>query len=525
MLKLKSFASPFSRPPRSGRSAAQALLEFALALPVLLIIIFGIIDFALLFQAWLSVENITRQTIRYAVTGQYDEAFCTDATLSVLADPSSPYYDPMYDGNGTPCAGASYQAEQDYARILSIHEASQQWMVAIFKDGSAGQSDKGYLHLTICSDHRVDINGTLTPYTFTTPIMASSTYAACALNGTAVENAGEPGDNIFIFVDFNHPLITPFLSQVWPMVHLVSYRQGVVETFRTSRSIANIGSGLGTTVPSTNTFTPLPPTNTFTPIPTNTPTETLAPSPTPTFSCTQFSLTTFTQTTKSGKPSARISIMNGSGQSTNISSLTFTWTSYDGAFPGQTLNKINYSGSNLSFSADSNSPSSWSGSAVLAAGSSPQFQFNFATADPGWPGIVPASSFGLSVVLANGCVLNVNAVPFATLTPSKTATASMTPTASKTPTPSNTPTITRTPTITFTPSKTPTKTPVTPSNTPTKTSIPPTHTPVTPSKTSTPVTPSKTPTKTTIAPTNTPFVPTKTKTPIPPTWTPVTPIG
>ena len=137
---------------------------------------------------------------------------------------------PVYDGDGTPCAGASYQAEQDYTRILSIHEASQQWMVAIFRDGSAGQSDKGYLHLTICSDHRVDINGTLTPYTFTTPIMASSTYAACALNGTPVENAGEPGDNVFIFVDFNHPLITPFLSQVWPMVHLVSYRQGVVET-------------------------------------------------------------------------------------------------------------------------------------------------------------------------------------------------------------------------------------------------------------------------------------------------------
>ena len=62
--------------------------------------------------------------------------------------------------------------------------------------------------------------------------------------------------------------------------------------------------------------------------------------------------------------------MNGSGQSTNISSLTFTWTSYDAAFPGQTLSKINYSGNNLSFSTDTNSPSSWSGSAVLAAGSS-----------------------------------------------------------------------------------------------------------------------------------------------------------
>jgi hypothetical protein len=288
MNKLNFFKSVLSRSPRSTKSPAQALLEFALALPILLIMIFGIIDFALLFQAWLSIENITRQTIRYAVTGQYDPAFCTDAYLSVLGDPSSPYHDPQYDGIGD-CGGTSYQAEQDYARLLSIHAAAQQWEVAIFKDNSAGISQKGYLHMTICSNHQTNPQ-TPPVYDFNwkpVPVMASSTYATCTVttSGVPVENAGEPGDSIYIFVDFNHPLITPFLSQVWPMVHLVSYREGIVETFRTSRSIAQVGSGLGPPVPDTDTPT-ITPTFTNSPTPTNTDTPTITPTFTPTLTNT-----------------------------------------------------------------------------------------------------------------------------------------------------------------------------------------------------------------------------------------------
>ena len=60
-----------------GKSRAQALVEFALALPVLLALVFGIIDFALIFQAWLSVENVARQTVRYAVTGEYNVENCS----------------------------------------------------------------------------------------------------------------------------------------------------------------------------------------------------------------------------------------------------------------------------------------------------------------------------------------------------------------------------------------------------------------------------------------------------------------
>ena len=49
------------------KSKGQALAEFALVLPLLLIIIFGIIEFARIFQAYLVIVNSTRFAVRYAV--------------------------------------------------------------------------------------------------------------------------------------------------------------------------------------------------------------------------------------------------------------------------------------------------------------------------------------------------------------------------------------------------------------------------------------------------------------------------
>ncbi len=527
MQKLKIFTSGLFRSIKSDKKPAQALLEFALALPILLIIIFGIIDFALLFQAWLSIENISRQTIRFAVTGQYNSAYCANASILGVNDPSNPYYDPQYDG--TPdCLGTSYQSEQDYARLQSIHDASQQWMVALFKNGSATQPDKGYLHLTICSDHKVVIGGTPTPFTWTIPVMASTTYAGCAVNGIAAENAGEPGENVFIFVDFNHPLITPFLSSVWPMVHLVSYRQGVVETFRTSRSIAEPGNGIGPTDTATNTSTITPtytnsptPTNTNTPTtaPTNTPTltptvtNTNTPAATPTFSCSQFTLGNFSQGNTSSKPWVKITLKSTSGQDTSVTSLSFTWTSYDLGNPGQTLTTILFNGATIGTVNDTNSPTPWSGNAAFPAGASYVTQFNFANTDAGWPGFWPKSSFGLSVTLANGCVVNKAATPFNT--PTVTPTATITPTSTRTPTFTPVTPPTRTPTFTPVTPATATNTPKPATNTPTKTPV----TPATP--TNTPKPPTNTPTKTPIPPTPTPAPITNTPTSVPPTRTPI----
>jgi hypothetical protein len=57
-----------SRRRRSG----QTLVEFALTLPILLVLLFGIIEFGRIFQAWVTLQNAARAAARYATTGQYN---------------------------------------------------------------------------------------------------------------------------------------------------------------------------------------------------------------------------------------------------------------------------------------------------------------------------------------------------------------------------------------------------------------------------------------------------------------------
>ena len=48
---------------------AQSLLEFALIIPMLLILVFGIIDFGMGLRAYISVSSATREGARYAAVG------------------------------------------------------------------------------------------------------------------------------------------------------------------------------------------------------------------------------------------------------------------------------------------------------------------------------------------------------------------------------------------------------------------------------------------------------------------------
>ena len=50
--------------------AGQAAVEFALALPVLLLLLFGVIECGRLFYTRLTARNITLEATRFAVTGQ-----------------------------------------------------------------------------------------------------------------------------------------------------------------------------------------------------------------------------------------------------------------------------------------------------------------------------------------------------------------------------------------------------------------------------------------------------------------------
>jgi Flp pilus assembly protein TadG len=55
---------------RAHGESGQALVEFALVAMVFFMIVFGIIDFSRLFQAWVTVQHAAREGARYGVTGQ-----------------------------------------------------------------------------------------------------------------------------------------------------------------------------------------------------------------------------------------------------------------------------------------------------------------------------------------------------------------------------------------------------------------------------------------------------------------------
>ena len=76
----------FTIPILKKKLSAQSMVEFALVLPVLLALIFGIIEFGRLFQAWLSVQNSARFAVRYAVTGNYNFDYCDDAAADLVND-------------------------------------------------------------------------------------------------------------------------------------------------------------------------------------------------------------------------------------------------------------------------------------------------------------------------------------------------------------------------------------------------------------------------------------------------------
>jgi hypothetical protein len=53
------------------RESGQALVEFALILPLFLLIVVGIIQFALVLNAWLDMQRIANQGARWAVVNQW----------------------------------------------------------------------------------------------------------------------------------------------------------------------------------------------------------------------------------------------------------------------------------------------------------------------------------------------------------------------------------------------------------------------------------------------------------------------
>jgi len=130
------------------RRRGQTLAEFGLTLPILLLLVFGVIEFGRLFQAWVTLQNAAREATRYATTGQYNEDRYTLLTIQQYrvdpADPNSPQDPDKIASDLVPCVAEdrrgnhipNYQPDPlDSTYTVEIYEGDVESLYATWYDG------------------------------------------------------------------------------------------------------------------------------------------------------------------------------------------------------------------------------------------------------------------------------------------------------------------------------------------------------------------------------------------------------
>lgn len=484
------------------RRVGQGLVEFALILPVMLLVIFVIIELARVLHAWLAVENGARFGIRYAITSEYNPFYCDGNTNNSCIDEC----DSNADGICTP-DDSGYGLVQS-ARLRSIYDAAMAGSQTIMRDPTlADWSLPAYFEVTVCS---LPNRAGVTEGTYYTPSqpgapLGTDWTSACSRGpaGMGGNYPGDEGERVWVTVNFNHPLITPLVTSALPMMRLTARRDGIVETFRTVRFL---GAGaFPTAIPfaPTNTFTPSPPpTSTNTPLPSATPTATytatMTPTPTPTPDCSKIEIGSLTVTNGTSMDAyVRVSVTNN-----NRPGLTawhnnaiyggvgtyFNWPDPESA-PNMYVDYLDHAGIQGSisntryFTTDTYTPpisGPYSDRGIAGGGTSQTWTAHFHNVPSA--GVSGVFTVTLTYIFDNWPTIceksasaSLSLLPRPTNTPAPTATITRTvPSPTRTRTPAGTPTRTSTlaPTRTNTPGITPTRTPTVPVPTPTKTPTP-----------------------------------------------------
>ena len=402
------------------------MIEFILALPILLFVIFGIIEFARMTFAWMAVQNAARFGIRYAVTGQFNDVYCVQSGLllgtdfvnadTFGGDPQDCIVPTDYTGaDGT----EKEQALIDIARLYSIQDASTGggsglWVdpavlgdytnyLSLHDSAQIGLADeKGFLHITICSNRAnqflVDYNN------YDVPLCLDS------FGSILMDDAGGPGDRVKVRVDHTHPLFLPILSNLWPTISINAERDGIVEKFRTSRVMGVSGPILSAptwTMTPTVTDTPTP---TLSPTPSMTPTETNTPIP---VQCDLIEVSnSFAGHWVSGYYIQSVNILNNNPVPIHFYSANQVWTKDD---PGRMVYAMRFDSSGWYMMYDAVPDTSWSPPAPISLGAGVEGQY-IALFLPRYAPLTGLTSADL--MFDDGCVKGVSVdIPTPTLTP------------------------------------------------------------------------------------------------------------
>jgi hypothetical protein len=422
-----------------SKGRGQAIVEFVIALPILLFVLFGIIEFARMVFAWMAVQNAARFGIRYAVTGEYNEVYCVEAgnyygAAHINAD--------TFGGDPQDCQvpddypGADKndleRALIDMARLFSIQDAAIGGGTGLWlRPNVSGNYDQyltnhniafvgmpteeGFYHITTCSNRAGEFAMDYNNYSI--PLCVDM------LSSQLMDDAGGPGDRVKVYVDHQHPLFLPLLSNLWPSVTLTAERDGIVEKFRTSRVIGVSGPILSApTWTQTPTITPSP-TITPTPTPSYTPTITNTPIP---VDCDLISVDYSTVGNLGGFYGVLVRIRNDNPVPIHLYQVDQNWQVSP---PSRFLWAMQFNGSAFEILNDLTPPTVWNPSPaieMLAGGLGDYIALFQPVAAP----LVGDTS--VTLTFDDSCTKGVSAV-LPTLTPTSTPTITSTPTVTPTP--------------------------------------------------------------------------------------------
>ncbi len=164
----------------------QSLVEFALALPILLFVMFGILEVARWFHSYLAVQYSSREAARFAVTG--------NPPMFISDDPGS------CEELGRPDSGDPYSlpAEYEQCRVDYIKDVGIQLSkLGVLSDPSQADITKaGYLGVFV---------------------RGAPSIGASAQD----DHPGVARGRVEIRVVYNHPINNPFFSTLLPTIRVV----------------------------------------------------------------------------------------------------------------------------------------------------------------------------------------------------------------------------------------------------------------------------------------------------------------
>ena len=247
--------------PSSFRQLGQAIAEFALMLPVLLMILFVLIEGALVIQGYLTVQYAAREAARWAVTYRpvqgetIDEVYCTNLSAGDSVEAF------LGTEAGYNCDPYESDAEYHNRRVALIKETAVQRAAGLRINGDAlALSDDVYRSLSSAPGF----------------FGVKATGATWAGDATAFEDdhPGLPGLQVRVEVVHRVALVDPFLRVIAPNGVRVRGQANMVnegvQVWQPSPTPLTTTPGAYTAIPSPTprqTYTPTPPPATSTPPP------------------------------------------------------------------------------------------------------------------------------------------------------------------------------------------------------------------------------------------------------------------